>query len=49
MESQINLSNLPIDRPDANWGQDELMKFYSNYPRVLIHKLTLNNEDINNE
>lgn len=39
LESKIDLSNLPIDRPDSDWGQEQLMKFYTNYHQILNEKI----------
>ena len=34
---KIDLSNFPIDRPDADWGVR--MKFYANYHQILNEKI----------
>ena len=39
------MSNLPIDRPDSEWKQEELTKFYNNYQQILLKKLSLPNEE----
>ena len=41
LEKKVDLSNLPIDRPDADWKQEDLMKFYSNYQPILFKKLSM--------
>lgn len=41
LEKKVDLSNLPIDRPDADWKQEDLMKFYSNYQPILLKKLNM--------
>ena len=41
LEKKVDLSNLPIDRPDADWKQEDLMKFYSNYQPILLKKLKM--------
>ena len=38
LETKIDLSNLSIDRPDGDWGQNELMKFYQEYQQILVKK-----------
>lgn len=44
LEAKLDLSNLPIDRPDADWGQAQLMKFYQNYPQILVNRPNLHQD-----
>ena len=43
LEKKINLSHIPIDRPDSDWKQDKLAEFYANYEQILTYKIENNN------
>lgn len=39
LENKIDLSHIPIDRPDADWGQEQLADFYRNYEPILTTQI----------
>lgn len=36
LERRINLENFDAEKPTAEWSQEQFMRFYGNYRRILI-------------